>query len=153
MKTLSVLAAAAALMTVATGAFAQTGSSRGAGAHGMSAFASTPSARSSSERSRAAVRAFDGEWSVVIQTEAGNCDPAYRYGVRIENGEVLNAGGERVALAGRVAPNGAVQVSVSAGDQEAHGAGRLSRASGSGSWRGQGSLGVCAGTWVAERRE
>jgi hypothetical protein len=118
---------------------------------GKRAFASAPGERSPYGRSRAA--AFDGDWSVVIMTQTGACDRAYRYGVRIENGEVLNAGSEPVNLEGHVAPSGAVQVSVAAGGQEAHGAGRLSRTSGSGSWRGAGSAGTCAGTWVAERRE
>ena len=30
---------------------------------------------------------FDGTWSVEIVTEAGTCDRAYRYPVRIENGQ------------------------------------------------------------------
>jgi hypothetical protein len=118
---------------------------------GNRAFASAPGERSPRGRSRAA--AFDGDWSVVIMTQTGPCDRAYRYGVRIENGEVLNAGSEPVNLEGRVAPSGAVRVSVAAGGQEAHGAGRLSRSSGSGSWQGAGSAGTCAGTWVAERHE
>ena len=112
---------------------------------GSSAFASAP-------RSRAA-NAFDGDWSVLIQTQVGDCDRAYRYGVQIQNGDILNGGSAPVTLEGHVAPRGAVRVSVSAGNEEAHGTGRLSRTSGTGSWRGQGSLGTCAGTWVAERRE
>jgi hypothetical protein len=111
---------------------------------GTSSFASVARGRASS--------AFDGEWSVLIQTRVGSCEPSFRYGVQIQNGEVLNPGGEQVSLEGRVAPNGIVQVSVAAGDQEAHGTGRLSQTSGGGTWRGQGSLGTCAGTWVAERR-
>ena len=97
---------------------------------GSSAFATAPRSR--------AVNAFDGDWSVLIQTRDGNCDPAYRYGVQIQNGEILNGGSAPVTVEGRVAPSGAVQVSVSAGSQEAHGAGRLSRTSGMGTWRGQG---------------
>jgi hypothetical protein len=123
------------------------------GARGTRAFASAPGERSLAARSRATSAAFDGDWSVVIVTQSGSCDRAYRYGVRIENGEVLNAGGESVALEGRVAPSGAVQVSVAAGGQEAHGTGRLSRVAGSGVWRGEGSAGSCAGVWQAERRE
>jgi hypothetical protein len=114
-------------------------------ARGASSFASVARARASS--------AFDGEWSVLIQTRAGACEPSFRYGVEIQNGEVLNDGGAQVALEGHVAPNGAVRVSVAAGDQEAHGTGRLSRTAGGGTWRGQGSSGVCTGTWMAERRE
>jgi hypothetical protein len=160
MKIFSVRTKTTTMAAVAAGgASAQAASTRHAsearedGARGSGAFASAPDTRSPRERARPAVRAFDGDWSVLIQTREGNCDPAYRYGVRIENGEILNAGDEPVALEGRVAPSGAVRVSVSAGNQAAQGAGRLSRTSGSGSWRGQGSLGVCAGTWVAERRE
>jgi hypothetical protein len=86
-------------------------------------------------------------------TQRGDCDRAYRYGVQIQNGEVLAAGsGSTIALDGHVAPNGSIRVSVAAGDQEARGAGRLSRTSGGGTWRGQGSRGTCAGTWEAERR-
>jgi hypothetical protein len=123
------------------------------GPRGSRSFASIPGERfPSAGRTRAGSAAFDGDWSVVIMTQRGACDRSYRYGVRIENGEVLNAGSAPVNLEGHVAPNGAVRVSVSAGGQEAHGAGRLSRASGGGSWRGVGSSGTCAGTWVAERR-
>src|ERR1044072_8148148 len=35
---------------------------------------------------------FDGQWSVLIVTEKGRCDRAYRYPVRIENGTVGYAG-------------------------------------------------------------
>jgi hypothetical protein len=105
------------------------------------------------ERARRGSDAFDGDWSVLIQTRVGDCAPSFRYGLRIENGEVVNAGGEQVDVEGHVARNGAVRVSVAAGDQAAYGAGRLSQTSGGGSWRGRGSNGACAGTWVAERRE
>jgi hypothetical protein len=111
------------------------------------AFASVPAARTRGSS------AFDGNWSVLIQTRVGACEPSFRYGVRIENGEVLNAGGEQVDLEGHVARNGAVRVSLAAGDQAAYGTGRLSQTSGGGTWRGNGSRGTCTGTWVAERRE
>jgi hypothetical protein len=171
MKTLSVLAMTAAL--IATGASAQGVSEQNHGAiaarsdvgyptdaakrsaspRGSNSFASAPAARTREARTRSASSTFDGEWSVLIQTQVGDCDRAYRYGVQIQNGQILNGGGEAVSLEGRVAPNGAVRVRVAAGNQEADGAGRLSRSSGGGTWRGQGSLGSCAGTWVAERRE
>jgi hypothetical protein len=105
------------------------------------AFASAPSSR-----------AFDGSWSVLIETRAGACDPTFRYGVDISNGNVTNAGGAQVQLAGHVAPSGAISVSVASGDQQALGTGRLSGSLGHGTWRGTGSRGVCAGTWEAERR-
>ena len=93
---------------------------------------------------------YDGSWSVVIITESGACDRAARFGVEISNGHVLGDGSAN--LQGRVAQNGAVRVSVSAGDQRATGSGRLSRDRGSGVWQGQGFQGPCAGSWVAERR-
>src|SRR5260370_2136073 len=44
--------------------------------------------------------AFDGDWSVVILTQSGGCDRAYRTGVQIQNGEVLYAGSEPIAMSG-----------------------------------------------------
>jgi hypothetical protein len=94
---------------------------------------------------------YDGNWSVLIVTERGNCDRAYRYGVEIENGRVIYRGGGP-DFNGRVSPNGSVQVRVSAGSQNASGSGRLSRTAGRGSWRGQSTTGACSGYWEAERR-
>ena len=93
---------------------------------------------------------FDGPWSVTIQTIGGSCTSAVSFGVEIRDGIVLGYGDANVR--GRVARNGAVRVSVSAGDQYASGSGRLTPAFGSGVWRGRGSAGFCAGRWVAQRR-
>jgi len=94
---------------------------------------------------------YDGSWSVLIVTERGGCDRAYRYGVQIRNGLVVYDGG-MVNFSGRVAPNGAVRVSVSAAQGRAVGQGRLSRNVGQGRWSGQNSTGACTGYWTAERR-
>jgi len=91
---------------------------------------------------------FNGSWSVAIITRSGACEPQYRFGVQIINGNVVYEG----RPTGRVSSNGGVSVMISAADQQANGQGRLSRAQGSGVWRGHGSAGTCAGTWVAERR-
>lgn len=91
---------------------------------------------------------YDGLWSVVIVTQSGTCDRAYRYPIRISNGTVLNEGSSPATISGKVASNGAVTVIVSAGSKSAHGSGRLSGAIGTGSWRG----GDCAGIWEAEKR-
>jgi len=96
--------------------------------------------------------AYDGNWSVLIVTNSGSCDRAYRYGLSIQNGAVIYEGSAAVNVAGRVSPNGAVSVRVWAGQQGASGSGRLSRNSGSGNWRGTGSMGTCSGVWSAERR-
>jgi hypothetical protein len=100
----------------------------------------------------AARNAFDGDWSVVIMTQDGACDPSLRYGVQISNGAVLNNGAASVDIQGRVAPSGMVRVNLQAGGQWATGSGRLDLARGGGVWQGQGSAGACSGTWVAQRR-
>ena len=102
--------------------------------------------------SGAARTAFDGSWSVTISTRSGPCDPQYRFGVRIVNGNITYEGGGAANARGRVSPNGTVTVSVSSGPQAATGQGRLSRDYGTGSWRGQGPGGVCSGAWQAWRR-
>ena len=95
---------------------------------------------------------FDGNWSVLIVTEAGQCDRAYRYALVIRDGRVSYEGEAAVDVAGNVAGNGAVSVRVSAGSQHADGTGRLSSDNGGGTWSGVGSAGSCSGTWSAERR-
>lgn len=95
--------------------------------------------------------AFDGDWSVVITTQDGACDPSLRYGVKIADGEVLNRGNIIADIRGRVGPRGLIRVDVKSGDQWASGSGRLGTTGGTGSWSGQGSAGLCAGTWVAQR--
>jgi hypothetical protein len=95
---------------------------------------------------------FDGDWSVVIVTRGGACMPSLRYPVAIRNGIVTNAGDTPATVAGRVAPTGGVRVAVQAGGSWASGSGRLGTMSGSGVWRGQGTSGLCEGTWQAERR-
>jgi hypothetical protein len=95
---------------------------------------------------------FDGAWSVVVVTRAGACTPTLRYPVAITNGIVTNGGGSPASVSGRVAPTGAVRVTVQSGGSWATGSGHLSTTGGSGVWRGQGSSGPCQGTWQAERR-
>lgn len=102
--------------------------------------------------SAAARTPYDGLWSVLIITERGACDRAYRYPVRIINGRVTYAGEAAFNIFGRVRANGAVSVTVSRGDSRASGSGRLTRSFGRGAWRGASSTGVCVGVWQAERR-
>ena len=94
---------------------------------------------------------FDGSWSVVIITDAGTCDRAYRYGIRIAGGHLHYDGGMGVDLSGQVTPNGNVSVSLSQGDAVARGNGRLSKSAGSGRWQGASPNLRCAGHWQAER--
>ena len=106
---------------------------------------------SSSPGAAPAATPFDGRWSVVIETNRGDCDRAYRYGIEIRNGSVSYVGNSSFDIRGQVARNGNVHVRVSHGATYADGHGRLSRDSGSGIWHGQGST-LCSGPWTAERR-
>ena len=93
---------------------------------------------------------FDGSWSVLIVTEKGKCDRAYRYPVKIENGAVGYAGSASFTVSGKVDPKGAVIVTVARGSQSATGTGRMSDSDGTGTWTA--ASGDCSGTWTAERR-
>lgn len=91
---------------------------------------------------------YDGEWSVVIVTQKGDCERAYRAPITISNGRFINVGVNLVDVSGNVRPDGRISVRVSRGDQSAVGSGHLTPASGNGSWKG----GACAGIWTAQRR-
>ena len=100
----------------------------------------------------AAAAVFDGKWSVLVITDKGTCDRAYRYEVAVRDGRVVYIGDASINLAGTVTPNGAVAVGISRGRQRADGTGRLSANAGAGRWHGRSSAGECAGHWEAERR-
>jgi hypothetical protein len=95
-----------------------------------------------------AVPRYDGLWSVSIVTEKGDCDPGYRYPIRISNGLLANAGDSVFTITGRVGGAGTITVTVSGGGKSATGSGRLAGNIGTGSWAG----GACSGSWTAERR-
>jgi hypothetical protein len=95
---------------------------------------------------------YDGSWSVLVITEAGSCDQAYRYAIRIEDGQLQHGGEASVRLAGRVTGDGQVKVTIGRGEQSASATGRLSQTGGSGSWKGNSKQQQCHGRWEAERR-
>jgi hypothetical protein len=94
---------------------------------------------------------FDGDWTVLIVTQRGSCDRAYRYGVQIIDGNV-RYDGSMVSFVGKVTNKGAVRVTVSAGSSRADGAGRMTRNAGQGNWQGYSGSDACSGYWQAERR-
>jgi hypothetical protein len=94
---------------------------------------------------------YDGLWSVLIVTDAGDCDRAYRYALHIENGRIYYDD-PNIGISGQVGARGQVRVVVSAGEREASGTGRLSADYGEGVWSGGSSTGRCSGYWQAERR-
>ena len=91
---------------------------------------------------------YDGTWSVLVMTKKGDCDPGYRYPIRIANGQLVNAGDTAFTITGKVADTGAITVTVSAGGKSATGFGHLAGNEGGGLWTG----GSCSGSWTAERR-
>lgn len=95
---------------------------------------------------------YEGAWSVLVVTETGTCDRAYRYPVRVENGAVRYVGEAGIDLSGQVASNGTVKVTIRRGEQSATGSGRLSADGGSGTWSGSSPTSQCSGSWQAERR-
>jgi len=97
---------------------------------------------------RAEKMAFDGRWSLVIETKRGGCG-SYRVGLDIVNSTIIYNGSPY----GRVSASGLVRVSGSMGNQQAQGTGRLSRMSGAGAWHALVNTDVCDGRWIAERRD
>jgi len=94
---------------------------------------------------------FDGNWSVVVYTRSGPCDPAYRFSGQIVNGVIVYNGGLAIDFSGRVRSNGSASLRVSSGSAFAVASGHLTGARGAGTWYGQAPGGRCAGNWVAQR--
>ena len=112
------------------------------------AFTATPS---DAAHKQARSSAYDGLWSVSIRTQAGPCDPSYRYPARIVGGQLVQASNDfSYQISGAVVRSGGIMVTVSAGGQSATGYGRLRGAKGSGRWSAAG--GQCSGSWSAMRR-
>lgn len=102
---------------------------------------------------RAEAASFDGIWSVIVITEEGNCDRAYRYPVRVVNGQIRYEGEAGINVSGRVDGSGRLNATISRGEQSASGTGRLTQRAGSGTWSGKSKTSACSGRWQAERRD
>jgi hypothetical protein len=95
---------------------------------------------------------FDGTWSVLVVTEKGGCDQAYRYPVVIQGGEVRYGGPEAFDVSGKVGTNGAINARIARGNAGANVNGRLAGNLGSGTWVASSGSGACSGRWEAEKR-
>ena len=93
--------------------------------------------------------AYDGRWSVVINTTRGPCGTV-RAALQIIGGHVYSQDSS-YQVYGAVGSEGVIRVTVVSGDRSASGAGQLSRGSGAGWW--QSSQGECYGTWSAAPHE
>ena len=87
-----------------------------------------------SANSAFAMSRFDGAWNLLFVTQYGACDRTYNFSVQITNGVLWHPNLRR--LRGHVAPSGAVSASVAVEQRYAVGSGRLSYATGRGTWRG-----------------
>ena len=93
---------------------------------------------------------FDGNWSVLVSTQKGDCD-TYRWPVIVQNGVARYGGPEGFDVTGRVTNDGRVNGALARGGDRANMVGRLSGGFGQGTWTASGSR-TCSGVWQAERR-
>ena len=94
----------------------------------------------------AAAATFDGDWNVQITSKSAACSSSASVSLGISNGQIAS-NSATVAAAGRVAEAGTISVTLTSGMKRAVGFGRLSGATGSGTWRAA----LCSGTWTAQR--
>jgi hypothetical protein len=92
---------------------------------------------------------FDGTWSVSLVADGGLYGSGASSTLMVQNGSV-RAGGAGVSVSGQVGPSGSVSLALQKSDVQGTASGKLSGASGSGSWAVS-SLG-CSGRWTAQRR-
>ena len=91
---------------------------------------------------------FDGSWSVQLVADGGLCGSGSSAALTVRDGQVRASGG--VSVSGQVGANGSVSLALQKGPVQGSASGKLSGASGSGSWTVS-SLG-CSGRWTAQRR-
>jgi hypothetical protein len=91
---------------------------------------------------------FDGTWSVSLVANGGLCGSGTSSTLMVQNGAV-RAGGAGVSVSGQVGPSGSVSLALQKSGVQGNASGKLSGASGSGSWSVW-SLG-CSGHWTARR--
>jgi hypothetical protein len=92
---------------------------------------------------------YDGAWNLVFVTQRGSCDPTYTFSVNVTDGIVTHP--NLVKFRGNVAKSGVVHASVTVHEKYASGSGRLSGASGRGTWSGRAGSEHCSGYWTAQR--
>jgi hypothetical protein len=91
---------------------------------------------------------FDGDWVTHGVTKTGACEPNFQL-----NGRIVNGAASSLGAAFRVAPSGAVTLTISVGPNHGVATGRMSGASGAGIWRSEGPTGTCTGTWKRSEDE
>ncbi len=92
---------------------------------------------------------FDGTWSVQLEASAGMCGSGVSQTLTVQDGRV-RAGSSGLSVSGQVGPSGLVSLALQKGPVQGTASGKLSRASGSGTWMVS-TLG-CSGSWTAQRQ-
>ncbi len=94
---------------------------------------------------------FDGNWSVMVTSEYGECDRRFNVPIAVRSGHVAYRGRFRSEAHGRVGSNGRVKLVFRHSDQVVNATGTLhSPTFGNGGWKSK-TL-QCSGTWIARRR-
>lgn len=94
---------------------------------------------------------FDGLWTITAITKDGPCAASTSYQVQIRNGDAAIPDPD-IAIDGGVSGSGGVQATITKGSNEVPISGSLDAGgSGSGTWRTNGGLVTCSGSWSAKR--
>ena len=92
---------------------------------------------------------FDGQWSVRITAESGQCPAGYTVPIRVSNGRVSYSGPFNAKANGKIGANGALQVSFAHSKDVVNARGSVTGRVGRGSWKSPTKN--CRGTWVARK--
>ena|SRR5215207_3836246 len=94
---------------------------------------------------------FDGNWSVEVVTQKGECG-VYRWPIIVQNGRARYGGPEDFTVSGTIQGNGSISGVISRGQDRANVRGKLSGGWGTGTWVAGGGSRNCTGRWTAEKR-
>ena len=98
-----------------------------------------------------AAQGFDGQWSVEVTPERGQCDGMYVLPVEVREGNVTYIGRGATRAEGGVSKDGTVRVSFISQEDRLDARGSMSNGRfGTGSWASPTE--DCRGTWIARKR-
>ncbi len=98
-----------------------------------------------------AIQAFDGQWSVQVTPEVGECDGMYVLPVEVAAGTVTYIGQAAIRAERGIRPDGSVRVSFVMEGDRLDAKGTMSNPRfGVGSWTSPTER--CRGTWIARKR-
>lgn len=95
-----------------------------------------------------AAKPFDGEWSVRIVAQSGECS-GYTVPIEVSGGRVSYSGFFNATASGSIKPDGVLRVRFAHEDEVVNASGSVRGVAGSGRWSSPTK--GCAGTWTARR--